>query len=123
MAEAGIEDILITTEIIGRPKLERLTKLISKHPEVKVVVDSIIGVEAMQEAASNANVKLNVLIELNVGQNRAGVEPGEPALKLANEIAKQKNLNLLGVQGYEGHVQLLTDESEESVCALMRWKN
>ncbi|MBA3992651.1 MAG: alanine racemase [Cyanobacteria bacterium DS2.3.42] len=112
MAEAGIEDILITTEIIGRPKLERLTRLISKHPEVKVVVDSILGVEAMQEAASNANVKLNVLIELNVGQNRAGVEPGEPALKVANEITKQGNLNFLGVQGYEGHVQLLTDESE-----------
>lgn len=112
MADAGIEDILITTEIIGPAKLERLTKLISKHPEVKVVVDSIPGVDAMQKAASEAGIKLNVLIELNVGQNRAGVEPGQPALNLANEIAKNNNLNLIGVQGYEGHLQLLTDESE-----------
>lgn len=118
MADAGIEDILITTEIIGAPKIERLIKLISKHPEVKVVIDSAIGAVAMQEAASQANVKLNVLIELNVGQNRAGVEPGEPAVNLANEIAKHKNLNLLGVQGYEGHVQLLTDENERKrLCA------
>ncbi|MBA3855285.1 MAG: alanine racemase [Cyanobacteria bacterium PR.3.49] len=112
MAAAGIEDILITTEIIGAAKLGRLTKLISKHPEIKVVVDSQIGIAAMQQSASEANVNLKVLIELNVGQNRAGTEPGEPALKLANEIAKQPNLHLLGIQGYEGHLQLLTDEAE-----------
>ncbi len=112
MADAGIADILITTEIIGAPKLERLTRLIAKYPQVKVVVDSAIGVAAMQESASQADVKLDVLIELNVGQNRAGIEPGEAVLNLANEIAKQKNLNLLGVQGYEGHVQLLTEENE-----------
>ncbi len=118
MAEAGIEDILITTEIIGAPKLERLERLIGKHPQIKVVVDSQQGIEAMQNAAESAKVKLNVLIELNVGQNRAGVEPGEPALNLANEIVKHKNLFFLGVQGYEGHLQLLTDESERKrLCA------
>jgi D-serine deaminase-like pyridoxal phosphate-dependent protein len=118
MAEAGIEDILITTEMIGRPKLERLTKLIAAHRQVKVVIDSTVGAHAMQEAAKDAGVKLNVLIELNVGQNRAGVEPGEQALKLAKEISKQPNLNLIGVQGYEGHLQLLTDEAERKrLCA------
>ncbi len=118
MADAGIEDILITTEIVGAPKLARLAKLISSHQQVKVVVDSKFGVEGMQQVASQADVKLDVLIELNVGQNRAGVEPGEPALALANEIVKHKNLNLIGVQGYEGHLQLLTDEDErQRLCS------
>ncbi|MBX9952905.1 MAG: DSD1 family PLP-dependent enzyme [Candidatus Obscuribacterales bacterium] len=112
MAEAGIEDILITTEIIGLPKIERLTKLITKHDRIRVVIDSSAGATAMQDAAWQAGIKLNVLIELNVGQNRAGVEPGQSALILANEISKQPNLNLIGIQGYEGHLQLLTNEEE-----------
>jgi len=118
MAEAGIEDILITTEIIGPPKLERLAKLISKHNQIKVVIDSSAGAAAMQDAAKQAGITLNALIELNVGQNRAGVEPGQAALILANEISKQTNLKLIGVQGYEGHLQLLTDEEERRrLCA------
>src|SRR5260370_1377047 len=43
MAEGGIEDILITSEIIGKPKVARLVELVQKHPEVKVVIDSFIG--------------------------------------------------------------------------------
>jgi D-serine deaminase-like pyridoxal phosphate-dependent protein len=118
MAAAGIEDILITTEIIGSPKLERLQKLIAKHAQVKVVIDSAVGASAIQNAAKNAGVQLAVLLELNVGQNRAGVEPGEPALQIANEISKQPNLKLIGIQGYEGHLQLLTDEAERKrLCA------
>lgn len=112
MAAAGIEDILITTEIIGTPKLNRLTKLVAKHPEVKVVVDSVEGITAMLECAQTAKTRLKILLELNVGQNRAGVEPGQPALELANEIAKHKEIKLAGIQGYEGHLQLLLDEDE-----------
>lgn len=118
MAAAGIDDILITTEIIGAAKVNRLTGLIAKHPKIKVVVDSTVGIDAMQQAASEAQMNLDVLIELNVGQNRAGAQPGEPALKLANLIAKRSNLHLLGVQGYEGHLQLLTDDDERKrLCA------
>ncbi len=118
MAEAGIEDILITTEIIGAAKIERLSNLLKRHHQIRVVVDSVAGVEAMQEAAGRAGMILSTLIELNVGQNRAGVEPGEPALELAHEIARRPNLNLMGVQGYEGHLQLLADEEEKKrLCA------
>ena len=118
MVEAGIEDVLITTEMIGAAKIERLSNVLKRHYQIRVVVDSINGVNAMQEAASNAGMILSTLIELNVGQNRAGAEPGEPALYLANEIARRTNLHLTGVQGYEGHLQLLTDEEErKQLCA------
>ncbi|HNB22590.1 MAG TPA: DSD1 family PLP-dependent enzyme [Candidatus Melainabacteria bacterium] len=118
MADAGIEDILITTEMIGQPKLERLEKLIKAHPQIKVVIDSFAGAQAMEETASRAGVTIKVLIEMNVGQNRAGVEAGQPALKLANEISRCAHLQLIGVQGYEGHLQLLTSEHErKELCA------
>ena len=83
MAEAGIEDILITTEIVGATKVRRLIELLRRSSGVKVVVDSLAGAAAIDEAASGLQSPVKVLIEVNVGQNRAGVEPEGPALKLA----------------------------------------
>lgn len=113
MAEAGIEDILITTEIAGSAKLKRLMNLLSQHPRVKIVVDSKDGVDAIARAAKSAGVNsIEVLIEINVGQDRCGVEPGEPAVELARHVKSIDGLKLIGIQGYEGHVQLLKSDDE-----------
>src|SRR6266705_2247357 len=96
MAQAGIEDLLITSEIVGKPKLARL------------------GAEQLNQAMRDAQLKLNVLLDLNVGQNRCGVMPGEAALALARHIGAMSNLHLIGVQGYEGHLQHLHDPVERA---------
>ena len=114
MAQAGIEDLLITTEIVGKPKLARLVELVQQHPHIKVVVDSLIGVQALNQAMRDAQLKISVLIDLNVGQNRCGVMPGEAALVLAEQISAMSNLQLVGVQGYEGHLQHLHDPEERT---------
>src|SRR6266704_35403 len=101
MAQAGIEDLLITSEIVGKPKLARLVALQQQHPHIKVVVDSLTGAEQLNQAMRDAQLKLNVLLDLNVGQNRCGVMPGEAALALARHIGAMSNLHLIGVQGYE----------------------
>jgi len=114
MAQAGIEDLLITSEIVGNSKLARLVALVQQHPQIKVVVDSLIGVQALNQAMRDAQLKVSVLIDLNVGQNRCGVEPGEAALVLAQQISTMSNLQLVGVQGYEGHLQHLHDLEERT---------
>ncbi len=114
MTQAGIEDLLITSEIVGRQKLARLVALVQQHPHIKVVVDSLTGAEQLNRAMRDVQLKLNVLIDLNVGQNRCGVMPGEAALALARHIGKMSNLQLVGVQGYEGHLQHLHDPSERA---------
>ena len=50
-------------------------------------------------------VELDVLVEINVGANRCGVEPGEPAVKLAQQIAASANLRFGGLQAYHGSAQ------------------
>lgn len=112
MAQAGIEDLLITTEIVGEPKVQRLVQLVRQHPQIKVVVDSFIGAHALNQAMQHMPHSLQVLIELNVGQNRCGVEPGETALVLAQQVAELEHLRLMGVQGYEGHLQHVHDPLE-----------
>jgi D-serine deaminase-like pyridoxal phosphate-dependent protein len=114
MAQAGIEDLLITSEIVGKPKLARLVALAQQHPHIKVVVDSLTGAEQLNQALHHAQLKLDVLLDLNVGQNRCGVMPGEAALALARHIGAMSNLQLVGVQGYEGHLQHLHDPVERA---------
>jgi D-serine deaminase-like pyridoxal phosphate-dependent protein len=114
MAQAGIEDLLITSEIVGKPKLARLVALLQQHPHIKVVVDSLTGAEQLNQAMHDAQLTLNVLLDLNVGQNRCGVMPGEAALALARHIDAMSNLHLIGVQGYEGHLQHLHDPVERA---------
>jgi D-serine deaminase-like pyridoxal phosphate-dependent protein len=109
MAHAGIDDLLITTEIVGEPKLARLVALVQQHPHIKVVVDSQSGAQALNQAMRDAHVHIDVLIDLNVGQNRCGVMPGEEALQLAQAIRRLSHLHLVGVQGYEGHLQHIHD--------------
>src|SRR5262245_39574560 len=122
LAAAGIDDLLITCEIAGAPKLARLAALHRRYPQVTVVVDSLECARALDIACAGSERPLAVLIELNVGQNRCGVAPGEPALALARELARLPHLRLAGLQGYEGHLQHLAGlvEKERLVGAAMQ---
>jgi D-serine deaminase-like pyridoxal phosphate-dependent protein len=113
-ADAGIDDLLITGEIAGAPKLARLAALRRRCPRLKIVVDSAVGARAVDAACAGGDRPLEVLIELDVGQGRCGVAPGEPALALARELARLPNLRLAGVQGYEGHLQHVADPAEKA---------
>ncbi|HTV26037.1 MAG TPA: DSD1 family PLP-dependent enzyme [Polyangiaceae bacterium] len=116
MSAAGIDDILITTEIVGTPKLDRLVRLLYRHPRVRLVVDGVEGAEALQGALGAAGLVVEVLLELDVGQRRCGVLPGEPVLALAAHLATLPALRLVGVQGYEGHLQQLEGAERERRC-------
>ncbi|MDZ4717646.1 MAG: DSD1 family PLP-dependent enzyme [Roseiflexaceae bacterium] len=113
MAAAGIDNLLITSEVAGMPKLARLAALHQRYPQIRVVVDSSEGALALNHACTGHDHPLEVLIELDVGQHRCGVLPGEPALALARDIARLPYLRLIGLQGYEGHLQHVADPAEK----------
>ena len=106
MVEGGIPDVLIANEVVGTPKLRRLAEL-AKRARVAVCADDAANVAALDEAARAAGVTLDVLVEVNVGANRCGVEPGEPAVRLAQAIARSKSLRFAGLQAYQGAAQHL----------------
>jgi D-serine deaminase-like pyridoxal phosphate-dependent protein len=100
-----------TTELAGAPKLERLVALVRSHSQIKLVVDGAAGAGALAAALGAARLSAEVLIDLDVGQRRCGVLPGADALALAEHLRGLPALRLVGVQGYEGHLQLLGDAS------------
>lgn len=117
MAAGGVRDILITGAVVGQPKVGRLISLARHFPEIKVVVDSVSNVTELLTAASSRGVVLNVLLEVNIGQDRCGVESGEAAREIAQLISESPGLRFRGAQGYEGHLQHIRDLRErEEQC-------
>jgi D-serine deaminase-like pyridoxal phosphate-dependent protein len=102
----GVKDVLVTNEVVGRQKLRRLTAL-AHNARIGVCVDDAGQVGALEEAAREAAITLPVYVEVNMGGNRCGVEPGEPALALARQIADAPNLAFAGLQAYHGSAQHL----------------
>ena len=124
MVEGGVPDVLIANEVVGAAKVKRLAAL-AKRAKVAVCVDDAGNVAALDEAARAAGVRLDVLVEVNVGANRCGVEPGEPAVALAKAITQSKNLRFAGLQAYQGSAQHLRKVEErraaiEKACGAVR---
>ena len=100
----GVPDVLVSNEIVGTAKIARLVAL-AKQARVAVCVDDAGNVTTLSEAAVAFGVRLPVLVEVNVGADRCGVEPGEPALALARQIAGSSGLRFAGLQAYQGRAQ------------------
>ena len=103
MVEGGIRDVLIANQIVGSQKIRRLVSL-AHHADMMVAVDDVRNVEELSQAAQAAKVSLRVLVEVDVGQRRCGVAPGEPALGLAQHVDRAPGLKFAGLMGYEGHL-------------------
>lgn len=104
LAWGGIPDILVSNEVVGAAKLARLCAL-ARIARVAVCVDDPTQVAAIETAAADAGIRMNVLVEIDVGAGRCGVAPGPDAVALAQRIAQSKHLTFGGLQAYHGSAQ------------------
>lgn len=101
MAAAGITGMLITSELIGRPKIERLMQVVRKAPDTMAIVDNLAHAQDLNDAAA-AKLKLNILIDVDPGGKRTGVASGAPTITFAEKLMKMPNLKLRGFHCYSG---------------------
>ncbi|HZS60100.1 MAG TPA: DSD1 family PLP-dependent enzyme [Gemmatimonadaceae bacterium] len=111
LVNAGVNNVLISNEIIAPRKLERLAVL-ARRATISTCVDDESIVPVLNTAAVIAGVRLDVLVEVDVGGNRCGQLPGEPAARLARHVASASHLRFAGLQGYQGRAQHLRTEGE-----------
>lgn len=111
MCALGFDDLLITCEIVGAAKVARLVALFREHRSLRIVVDDAGAAAAIDAALAAAGFdpdrdedRITTLVDLDVGLHRTGVRP-EGAAGLARHVAGLRHLRLIGVQGYEGHLQ------------------
>lgn len=111
MVNGGVSDVLVANEIVGTRKLRRLAAL-ARRAAISVCVDDSAQVLALEQAAAAAKASLGVLVEINVGGNRAGVGPGAPAVALAQLVAASPSLRFRGLQAYYGAAQHMREDGE-----------
>jgi D-serine deaminase-like pyridoxal phosphate-dependent protein len=99
MAEAGIDDILISYNLIGEEKMARLGALQGKA-EMTVAADNPTVIEGLPQAAAISGRTLSVVVECDTGRKRAGVETPAEAIALARQIAASKGLRFGGFMLY-----------------------
>lgn len=112
MAEGGIRDLLIANMIVGPTKCQRLAQL-AKIADPVVAVDHVDQLGPLHAALTESGTTVRVVLEIDLGMERVGVEAGEAALRLAHAVQRFPTLRLAGIMGYEGHLLLVPDRDEK----------
>ena len=99
MVDAGITDILLTYNLIGQIKLDRLMAL-ARRSDIKVVADSNEVIEGPSSAMSRAGLELPALVECDTGAERCGVTSPAGAVTLAQAIDRAPGLKFKGLMTY-----------------------
>ncbi|MFP4249732.1 MAG: alanine racemase [Armatimonadota bacterium] len=102
MSTAGIHDIFIAYSLIGETKMRRLVALAKRTPRLSIAVESLEGARQASEAFSAAGMELEVMIDVDAGAGRTGVQP-EDAVTFADQVAEMTALEIVGVMGYASH--------------------
>ena len=110
LAAAGVGDIYISNEVIAPAKLARLAAAVrERQARFAIAVDSTEGIDrlavALQAAGVHEAAAIDVFVEIDVGQGRCGVPPGEATLPLVRRIHQHAALRWAGLQAYHGGAQ------------------
>ena len=100
--QGGVTDMLIAYPVVGEIKIQRLLQLLDRA-RVVVAVDTYQAAAPLSQAVSARERTLDIYLEVNTGQDRAGARAGQEAVELAVAIASLPGLRITGVMTHEGH--------------------
>ncbi len=116
MVAGGVCNVYISNEVVAPAKLARVADLAhqvaAEQGQLAIAVDSVEGVRRLAHEMNDRRrggqaAVIDVFVELEVGQGRCGVTPGQSAVDLALEIRKHPALRFAGLQAYHGRAQHL----------------
>ena len=113
LVEGGIGDVLVSNEVAGAAKLDRLAAL-ARRATIAMCTDAVENVAEIETAAANAGATIDVLVEIDVGAKRCGTAPGAPAARIAERIAGSPHLRFAGLQAYHGSAQHVREAAERA---------
>lgn len=117
-AGAGAMDVLIAYPMVG-PNVERLLELVKAFPatEFSCVADDADAVRHLSKTFSDSGRTLDVLLDVDCGQHRTGVEPGAEAMRLYRLMAASPGLRPGGLHVYDGHIHEPDIAKRTGLCA------
>lgn len=120
LAEVGVKDICLAYNLVG-PNIARAVEYRKSWPDVslQVTADHPLPVEQLGAAMSAAGLEIEVLLDLNTGQNRTGLEPEGGAVEMYQMIANTPGLIPAGLHVYDGqNHQVDFQERQTAVSAV-----
>lgn len=106
VAAAGGTDVLVSYPMVG-PNLRRFAHLVRGYRSTtfRVTVDDLDSTRALSEALAGLHRPVPVLVDLEIGMGRTGIEPGEAAADLYATVDRLPNLVADGLHAYDGHIR------------------
>jgi D-serine deaminase-like pyridoxal phosphate-dependent protein len=108
LAGAGMDDLFVVNTVSHPAKLRMLAELARDH-RILVAVDEAANAAAHSAAAVAAGSTLGIMIEVDTGMDRCGVDTAPDCLALARQVTDLPGLRFEGITGYEGHCSLTPD--------------
>lgn len=106
LGQCNAKDVVLAYQPTG-PKLQRFIKVIQQYPttDYSTITDSIAAAKELSKAFAAAGLNIPVYIDLNVGMNRTGIEPGESAIQLYSFLSNAPGIQAAGLHAYDGHIR------------------
>jgi len=114
----GIDHVLLTHNLASAATIERFLNL-KRNADIMIIVDGTENAEMLAKAARHRGMAADVIVEVDIGINKSGQQPGEPAAKFARWVTQTEGLRFKGIMGYEGHLQISTPNFEERKAKAM----
>lgn len=114
MAYSGLDDIYLSYMVVGDAKLDRFVRVANHVDRLVTTVDGPGNVEPLARVAAARDTRIEVVIEVDVGLNRTGVESPSEAAALAETVAETSHLDIAGVMAFEGNVEYDPETDSEA---------
>lgn len=121
LLEEGVNDVFLAYQPVG-PNVQRVARLVAQYPAAKIAVaiDHPAPLAQLSDAVDAIDGELGVLLDLDSGMNRTGIELGESAMALYEAIASSPAIRTDGLHWYDGHVRQ-SDLAERTSACLAGW--
>jgi D-serine deaminase-like pyridoxal phosphate-dependent protein len=107
MLAGGIQDVLITSPIVGDAKLIRLSKVARSYAPARIgiCIDQAETARRLTHICQAEGARLDVYIDIDVGQTGCGLSTNDEVVALGRYLVQQAHLRFRGIQAYAGPAQ------------------
>jgi D-serine deaminase-like pyridoxal phosphate-dependent protein len=112
LADAGIENLLITSPVVTDKGIERLVALNARVSDLMATCDNPDVATRLEAAVKASGKKLKIVVDIDPGMSRTGIPMGDRAIALVEKVANSASLTFMGLQCYAGQVQHMESPNE-----------
>jgi D-serine deaminase-like pyridoxal phosphate-dependent protein len=120
---SGVKSVTIAYPTLNPAKLDRLFKAaITKGTELRMVVDSIEGINSLSQACDKNRLAIFVFLKIDVGLHRCGIQENDPNLiTLVHKLVDDPHLTFAGILSHAGHAYGKSNSKEIDKVSHEEW--